>query len=132
MNRQKNIKANVAKPVMFRRRMVLPFVLALLFAVQGILINSHVHLPVVPLSHSAVTQRAEHHKTGFPDPDAACALCLAAALIGTYAPPPVVLLPVPMEFVLLERAYFVPRPAIPAHHRAWQSRAPPSTDHRSL
>lgn len=114
--------------------MLLSFVLALLFAVQGILINSHVHLPVMPLSHSAGTQwaLAEHHKTGAPDADAACALCLAAALIGNYAPPPAVLLPVPMEFVLLERAYFVQHPTIPAHHRAWQSRAPPSTDRRSL
>ena len=99
---------------------------AVLFAFQSILVNSHVHLPLASKG-GAIAQSvlADHHKTQAPDADSSCALCLAAALIGSYAPPPAILLFVPAELQPLVRTYFVRHRTIPAHHRAWQSRAPP-------
>jgi hypothetical protein len=124
MKRKQSCRAEILRPD--RLRTLLSLTVAALFAFQCILVNSHVHLPMTsngaPIAKSVP---ADHHKIQAPDADTSCALCLAAALIGSYAPPPVILLSVPAEFLPLKRTYFVLHHTIPAHHRAWQSRAPP-------
>jgi hypothetical protein len=124
MKRKQSCRAEVLRPD--RLRTLLSLTVAVLFAFQSILVNSHVHWPLVskgaPIAQSVL---ADHHKTQAPDADTTCALCLAAALIGSYTPPPAIRLLVPAEFLPLERTYFVRHHTIPAYHRAWQSRAPP-------
>jgi hypothetical protein len=124
MKRKQSRRAEILRPD--RLRTLLSLTVAVLFAFQCILVNSHVHLPTTPQEGAtAQSAQADHHKTQTPDADTTCALCLAAALIGSYAPPPAILLLVPAEFLPLERTYFVRHHTIPAYHRAWQSRAPP-------
>jgi hypothetical protein len=124
MKRKQSCHTEGFRPDRFRT--LLSLAVAVLFAFQGILVNSHVHLPMAPTGLAiAQSVQVNHHKTQTPDADSTCALCLAAALIGSYAQPPMIILLVPVEFLLLERTHFDHLRIIPAHHRAWQSRAPP-------
>ena len=133
MKHKQSCRTESRRPDRFRAQALLSLALAVLFAFQGILVNSHVHLPVLSESSAIAplatagssTVQVNHHKTQTPDMDGTCALCLAVALIGAYSLPAVVLLHLPAEFLSLERAYSVYRHTVPVHHRAWQSRAPP-------
>ena len=135
MRRREPCRADGVRASWFRARSLLSLALAMVFAFQGFLVNTHVHLPALPpagslTGHLAATAglqpaSAHDHKTQTPDGDGICVLCLAAALVGTYSLPPAVVVHQPADFLPLKRAYSARRHTVHAQHLAWQSRAPP-------
>jgi len=136
MRRREPYRADGVGPDWFRARSLLSLALAVVFAFQGFLVNTHVHLPApLPAGGSLIghlattaglqTATAHDHKTQTPDGDGICVLCLAAALVGTYSLPPAVVVHQPADFLPLKRAYSARRHTVHAQHLAWQSRAPP-------
>ena len=136
MRRREPYRTDGVRPDWFRARSLLSLALAVVFAFQSFLVNTHVHLPALPPAGSLTghlattaglqTATAHDHKMQTPDGDGICVLCLAAALVGTYSLPPAVVVHQPADFVPLKRAYSARRHTVLAQRFAWQSRAPPA------
>jgi hypothetical protein len=129
MKRTATRRAQGVRPIRFRAQPLLSLALAVLFAFQGFLVNTHVHL--LPLAGAPIAYSDAAHtvladdKAPVPDTDGVCSLCMAAALVGTYSLPPAIIVYRPADFRPLERANSVHYIAFLAPRSAWQSRAPP-------
>ncbi len=112
---------------------LLSLAFVLLFAVQGTLVQAHVHFPAplsggAPNAQSGAAQPSHAGRTGktpAPDEGAGCALCLAITLVGAYSLPAVTPIYQPTFFAPLERAFLFQPFANFSLALAWQSRAPP-------
>lgn len=132
MNPTQAFRTDAARPVKNWALSLLSLTMALLFAFQGFLVNTHVHLAAQQSAGSSIIHQSEskvsqsnHGKSPAPDRDGACTLCLVAALAGVYTLPSAALLLQPAEFLAGECTHAALRLLIHIPHRAWQSRAPP-------
>jgi len=129
MKRSATRRAQGVRPIRFRAQPLLSLALAVLFAFQGFLGNTHVHLSPLagaPTAHSDAPHTAlAGGKAQTPDTDGVCVLCMAAALVGSYSLPPAIIVYQPADFLSLARANSVHYIAFLAPRGAWQSRAPP-------
>jgi hypothetical protein len=101
----------------------------LAFFLQGLAVQTHVHLPIQPVTAQPVGAKATPLPAPIPikdqDPLDQCRLCQELVHAGTFVTPTATTLLVGLSFVT---AIFVALPAFAgaaARPFAWQSRAPP-------
>ncbi|MBW8708027.1 MAG: hypothetical protein JF627_01940 [Alphaproteobacteria bacterium] len=96
----------------------------LAFMLQGLAVQTHIHVPLQPLAAKAASL-PEPAPLKAQDPIDQCRLCQEVAHAGIFVSPSASAAAVSLAFAL---AVFAPLPALPSHSApafGWRSRAPP-------
>ena len=119
--------AYAEKPVAIAKRsaasrLVTLFAL-LVFALQGYLVQVHVHGGVTAPQPTHVT--APSHNPVDPYDPASCPLCQEMLHAGVFVMPSMVSLPLQLDWIVFLTSSVIPRPVATERTVSWQSRAPP-------